>query len=331
VKFSTRPAAALAALLALAAAAKGAPAQQQPQEKMVDGIAAVVNSNVITYGQVRELLMFRQRSLGDAPQSAAAREKMKDSQEGAIKDLVDRQLIIDEFKQQEFQIPDYVIQDRVNTIIREEFGGDRTAFVRTLKAQGFSLSRFREVEREKIIVQAMRQRAVRTDFVISPEKIEGYYRQNIDKYSTPEEIRLSMIVLRPQAGESDDPVAANRAVAKEIRSKLADGADFAGMAQMYSQDSTAEMGGDWGWIDRKTLTSELNNVAFRLQPGELSDTVQVGDAFYIMRVEARKAAVTKPLAEMRDEITRKLYDEERLRLQQVWIDGLRKKAYVKIY
>ena len=57
----------------------------------------------------------------------------------------------------------------------------------------------------------------------------------------------------------------------------------------------------------------------------------MGDAFYIMRVEARKAAVTKPLAEMRDEITRKLYDEERLRLQQVWIDGLRKKAYVKIY
>jgi len=321
----------LAALLLLAATSRGAQAQQQTQEKMVDGIAAVVNSNVITYGQVRELLMFRQRSLGDAPQTPEVKEKMRESQEAAIKDLVDRQLIIDQFKEQEFQIPEYVIDDRMNTIIREEFGGDRTAFVRTLKAQGFSLSRFREVEREKIIVQAMRQRAVRTDFVISPDKIEGYYRKNIEKYSTPEEIRLSMIVLRPQAGEGDDPVGAARAVAKEIRAKLADGADFAGMAQMYSQDSTAEAGGDWGWIDRKTLTSELNNVAFRLRPGELSEAAQVGDAFYIMRVEARKAAVTKPLAEMRDEISRKLYEEERLRLQQVWIDGLRKKAYVKIY
>ncbi|MEI7865821.1 MAG: peptidyl-prolyl cis-trans isomerase [Chthoniobacterales bacterium] len=327
----TRPAAALAALLFLASVSRGAPPQQQTPEKMVDGIAAVVNSNVITYGQVRELLMFRQRSLGDAPSSPEAREKMRESQEAAIKDLVDRQLIIDEFKHNEFQIPDYAIDDRMNTIIREEFGGDRTAFVRTLKAQGFSLSRFREVEREKIIVQAMRQRAVRTDFIISPEKIESYYRKNIDKYSSPEEIRLSMIVLRPQTGEVDDPVGAARSVAKEIRTKLADGAEFAGMAQMYSQDSTAETGGDWGWIDRKTLTSDLNNVAFKLRPGELSEVTQVGDAFYIMRVEARKAAVTKPLAEMRDEISRKLYEEERLRLQQVWIDGLRKKAYVKIY
>lgn len=298
---------------------------------MVDGIAAVVNSNVITYGQVRELLMFRQRSLGQQGMTGEMKEKMKQSQEAAVKDLVDRQLIIDEFKTQGFQIPDYVIDDRINTIIREDFGGDRTSFVRTLKAQGFSLSRFRDVERDKIIVQAMRQKAVKSDFVISPDKIEAFYRKNIEKYSTPEEIRLSMIVLRPDASEGDDPAKAAQEVANEIRQKLADGADFAGMAQMYSQDSTAELGGDWGWIDRKTLTPELNSVAFSLSPGELSDVIRVGNAFYIMRVEAKKAAVTKPLSEMRDEISQKLYEEERLRLQQKWIDGLRSKAFVKIY
>ncbi|MEY3480713.1 MAG: putative peptidyl-prolyl cis-trans isomerase Cbf2 precursor [Verrucomicrobiota bacterium] len=298
---------------------------------MVDGIAAVVNSNVITFGQVRELLMFRQRSTGQQQMTEEMKEKMKASQEGAVKDLVDRQLIIDEFKTQGFQIPEYVIDDRINSIIRGDFGGDRTSFVRTLKAQGFSLSRFREVEKEKIIVQAMRQKAVKTDFVISPDKIEAFYRKNIDKYSTPEEIRLSMIVLRPDAAGGDNPATATREVAQEIRQKMADGADFAGMAQMYSQDSTAELGGDWGWIDRKTLTPELNSVAFSLSPGELSDVIQVGDAFYIMRVEAKKAAVTKPISEMRDEISQKLYEEERLRLQQQWIDGLRRKAYVKIF
>jgi parvulin-like peptidyl-prolyl isomerase len=326
-----RPVIRLAA--ALAAIFISAPASQSlaQQEKMVDGIAAVVNSNVITYGQVRELLMFRQRSMGQQEMTDEMKEKMKESQEAAVNDLIDRQLIIDEFKTQGFQIPEYVVDDRINSLIREEFGGDRTSFVRTLKAQGFSLSRFREVEREKIIVQAMRQRAVKSDFVISPDKIEAFYRSNLDKYSTPEEIRLSMIVLRPDAAESEDPVAAAREVATEIRQKLADGADFAGMAQMYSQDSTADLGGDWGWIDRKTLTAELNRVAFSLSPGELSDVIQVGEAFYILRVEAKKAAVTKPLNEMRDEISAKLYEEEKLRLQKQWIDGLRRKAYVKIF
>ncbi len=298
---------------------------------MVDGIAAVVNSNVITYGQVRELLMFRQRSLNETYQGDELKAKMKESQDAALKDLVDRQLIIDSFKEQGFSIPEYVIEDRMQNLIREEFGGDRTAFVRTLRAQGFSLSRFREIERDKIIVQAMRQRAVRSDFVISPDKVEAYYRRNIAEYSTPEEIRLSMIVLRIEEDGSGDPAAAKRSMAEEIRGKLAEGADFAGMAQMYSEDSTAEAGGDWGWIDRKTLNEELNRVAFSLQPGQLSRVVQLGDSLYIMRVDARKAAVTKPLSELREEISKKLYEEERLRLQEQWIKTLREKAYVKVY
>ena len=321
-----RPVRLAAAVLALSTVPL--PAQQ---ERMVDGIAAVVNSNVITFGQVRELLMFRQRSLNETYQGEELKAKMKESQDAALKDLVDRQIIIDSFKEQGFQIPDYIIEDRIQSIIRDEFGGDRTAFVRTLKAQGFSLSRFREVEREKIIVQAMRQRAVRSDFVISPDKIESYYRRNLAQYSTPEEIRLSMIVLRVEEDGSENPVEAKRVMAEEIRGKLAEGADFAGMAQMYSEDSTAGVGGDWGWIDRKTLNAELNQVAFALQPGQLSRVVQLGDSFYIMRVEARKAAITKPLAEMRDEISRKLYEEERIRLQEQWLETLREKAYVKIY
>jgi parvulin-like peptidyl-prolyl isomerase len=315
------------ALLALSVV----PLPAQQEQRMVDGIAAVVNSNVITYGQVRELLMFRQRSLNETYQGDELKAKMKESQDASLKDLIDRQLIIDSFKEQGFTIPEYVIEDRLQNIIREEFGGDRTAFVRTLRAQGFSLSRFREIEREKIIVQAMRQRAVRSDFVISPDKVEAYYRRNIAEYSTPEEIRLSMIVLRVEEDGSGDPAAAKRSMAEEIRGKLAEGADFAGMAQMYSEDSTAEAGGDWGWIDRKTLNEELNRVAFSLQPGQLSRVVQLGDSLYIMRVEARKAAVTKPLAELREEISKKLYEEERLRLQEQWIKTLREKAYVKVY
>jgi parvulin-like peptidyl-prolyl isomerase len=322
-----RPARLAAAVLALSATALPA----QPEQRMVDGIAAVVNSNVVTYGQVRELLMFRQRSLNETYQGEELKAKMKESQDAALKDLVDRQIIIDSFKEQGFKIPDYVIEDRIQTIIREEFGGDRTAFVRTLRAQGFSLARFREVERDKIIVQAMRQRAVRSDFVISPDKVEAYYRRNVGQYSTPEEIRLSMIVLRVEEDGSGNPVETKRAMAEEIRAKLAEGADFAGMAQMYSEDSTAAAGGDWGWIDRRTLNAELNQVAFSLQPGELSRVVQLGDSLYLMRVEARKAAITKPLAELRDEISRKLFEEERLRLQEQWLATLREKAYVKIY
>lgn len=321
----------LTGLFALAAVLLPPPASAQQRDRLVDGIAAVVNSNVITYGQVRELLMFRQRSLAEMYQGDELREKMKESQDAALKDLIDRQLIIDYFNSEGFKIPPHVVEDRMNTIIREEFGGDRQAFVRTLRAQGFTLGRFREIERDKIIVQAMRQRAVRSDFVVSPDKIAAYYRKNIDQYSTPAEIKLNMIVLRPEFDGSENPVETKRAMAGEIRQKLAAGADFAGMAQMYSDDSTADFGGDWGWIDDRTLTGELNKIAFNLEPGTLSEVVQVGDTFYILRVEAKKPAVVQPLSEVREEIAQKLIEEERIRMQDRWIETLREKAFVKIY
>ena len=320
------PAAGLAVLL-LSASFSAA----QSRERLVDGVAAVVNSNAITFSQVREMMMFRQRSLAEVYQGAELEQKMKESQQAALKDLIDRQLIIDHFNTEGFQIPAYVIEDQINKIIREEFGGDRQAFVRTLRAQGFSLARFREIERDKIIVQAMRQKAVRSDFVISPDKVEAYYRKNIEQFSTPEEIKLSMIVLRPEFDATEEDIAAKKSMAEEIRGKLSAGGDFAGMAQMYSDDSTADFGGDWGWIDRRTLTSDITDAAFQLQTGELSPVIRLGDTFYIMKVDARKPAVRRPLEEVRDEISRKLFEEERLRLQDRWIATLREKAYVKIY
>ena len=75
----------------------------------------------------------------------------------------------------------------------------------------------------------------------------------------------------------------------------------------------------------------MSNIASSLKPGTLSDVIQVGDTFYIMKVEAKKPGIVQPLSEVREEITKKLIEEERIRMQDRWIDTLREKAYVKIY
>ena len=228
-------------------------------------------------------------------------------------------------------IPDYVVDDRVQTIIREEFGGDRSAFVRTLQAQGYTMTRFKEVEREKIIVQALRQAKVNENFVVSPTQIQNFYDKNKAAYALPEQIKLRMIVLR-EGTASDVPGTGNKAqTAEEIRQKLVGGAEFARMAEMYSEDdSTRDAGGDWGWIERNTLNEQLSKVAFSLRAGQVSEVVRAADSFYIMLVEARKNATVKPMSEVRDEIERNLMQQERMKVQDRWLETLRKKAYIKI-
>jgi len=100
---------------------------------------------------------------------------------------------------------------------------------------------------------------------------------------------------------------------------------------MYSDDeSTQEVGGDWGWIERNTLNEQLTSVAFSLRPGEVSPVVQIDNTYYILMVEAKKNASVKPITDVRDEIEKNLIQQERLKTQQRWIDSLRAKAYIKI-
>src|SRR6202012_3690641 len=123
--------------------------------EVIDGIAAVVNGDVITFSQVQEVAAPEEQSLKQQFTGQELIDKIKETRLAVLNDLINRQLILQEFKKKEFQLPDYVVEEQVQEIIKDEFGGDRQAFVRTLQAQGYSLNKFRDKEKEKITVQVM--------------------------------------------------------------------------------------------------------------------------------------------------------------------------------
>jgi peptidyl-prolyl cis-trans isomerase SurA len=297
---------------------------------VVDGVAALVNDDVITFSQVREVVAPRERALRASLSGQELIDKVREARKGALQDLIDRQLILQEFKKKEFQIPQQFIDEHVNTIIHDEFGGDRAAFVRTLQAQGYTMTKFQNAERDKIIVQAMRYSNVKSDFLVSPDKIGSLYNTSKDQFTTPEQVHLWMIAISkgtPAPGEQDP----QRAMAEEIRGKLLKGTKFDQLAQMYSEDSSKQSGGDWGMVDRKTLNETLTNAAFRLPVDKISPILSEGNSYYILKVSEHKDAVTKPLSDVRDDLEKKITSEERQRLQERWIEGLRAKAFIKTF
>jgi peptidyl-prolyl cis-trans isomerase SurA len=300
------------------------------EPQVIDGVAAVVNGDVITFSQVEELSGPQERTLREQYTGEDLIDKIKEARLSALNDLIDRQLIVQEFKKKEYTMPEYVVDDQIQNIIKEEFGGDRQAFLRTLNAQGYSLTKFREMQRDKVIVGAMRQNNVKGNFEATPQEVQAYYEANKQEFVTPEQIKLRMIVLNA------DPLDTNSAdsmskTAGEIRDKIKAGADFATMAKTYSMDGTAASGGDWGYVDRKTLNQQLTDVAFALSPGQVSDVVRIGDSFYILYCEEKKNSGVIPLTEVQSGIEKKLEQVQRQKATQRWIDSLREKAFIKIY
>ena len=300
---------------------------QEPQ--VVDGIAAIVNGDVITFSQVRMLSAPREKLLRSQFTGKELENKLKEVRQLALKDLIDRRLVIQAFKKESYQIPDHVVDQRVHEIIRESFGGDRNTFIKTLEAQNYSLGEFKEKEMERIIVQAMRSHNVKTNAVISPTKVEEYYRKHHDEFTTKEEIKLRMIMI---SGQKDTGNAqAQKALAEEVLGRLAGGAEFGQTAQIYSEDSTRDTGGDWGWIQRNTLAAPLEKFAFNMPVGRISNIIDYAGNFYILKVEDKRGGTTRSLAEARADIEKKLIQDEAQQIQERWIAGLRQKAYIRTF
>ena len=319
------PTGALIACCCLTVTAPAAPSRAES----VNGIAAIVNDKVITYSEVRDVCEPRERLLRTQYSGEELAKKITELRKAALQDLIDRQLIVQAFDKEKLVIPSHFIDERVEQVIKENFGGDRNAFIKTMEAQKYTMSKFRDLERQKIIVQAMRAKNVKSNLIIPPAKVEEFYRQHKELFSSKAQVKLRMIMI---PGRQDSGgMSAQKSMADEIRAKLITGADFDKMAQMYSEDSTRDLGGDWGWVDDKTLSKPLSDAAFALRPGEISKVVELGGNFYILKVEARQGGEMKPLKDVRAEIEARLRQEQSQELQDHWLAGLRAKAYIRTF
>ncbi|MCE0522754.1 MAG: peptidylprolyl isomerase [Methylacidiphilales bacterium] len=313
------------------------------QDNGGDGIVAVVNDKVITSLQVHDLAADNINILHQNYQGDDFVEHAREVEFNVLKSLIDRELIIQDFKSKGGFIPDTYTNEQVNTTIREQYGGDRVAFIKTLYARGITMQKFKDEIQDSAIVSYMRNKNVMQTVLVSPYQIEQYYQQNLRFFQQDEQIKVSTIVLRKSLFPSQKTDANGQVVtydpqeeiAKEILYKLDTGADFADMARSYSEASNKDDGGELGWVTQNGKTAiraDLWGPISQLQPGQHTDVIATTDGFYyIVQIEDRKKAAMTPLEDVRAQIEQMVSNEETQVRQQQWLDSLRAKAFVKMF
>ena len=76
--------------------------------------------------------------------------------------------------------------------------------------------------------------------------------------------------------------------AKAIKAELDKGADFAELAKKKSKDPGASDGGDLGFFTKEQMVPEFSEVAFKLDPGKISDPVKSQFGWHIIKVEEKR-------------------------------------------
>jgi parvulin-like peptidyl-prolyl isomerase len=133
----------------------------------------------------------------------------------------------------------------------------------------------------------------------SDAQVQAYYEQNKDKFTEPEQVKISMILLKvdpssPQA-KWDGALEEGAAIVKRLK----DGADFAQLAHLHSGDPSASKGGQFDYLHRGMLPDAAQAAVDKLQPGAISDAVALLEGVAIFRLDDRKSPKLNPLSAVR--------------------------------
>lgn len=297
--------------------------------KYVNGIAAQVEDQIITLEELRREVSplvpeirtrSRTRFEFDRHIGQVTRE--------ILQNLVDRILIVREFNEKGYRIPETFLQNEYDDYITNEFNGDRSEFLEFLRIQGKSDLQFRTELKERIIVNFMRNEMTRSQTEVSPQRIREYYNKHSSRFFEEAAVELRMITLSPMADESPDLM---RQQAEAIVARLAANESFEDLARQYSQDDRRNQGGYWDWIKRDEMLTPLADVAFEMEPGTVSRPIEHGNNIFILKVEDKREEGIQELERVRNQIELSITQQLARQASERWLERLRRRAYIKYF
>jgi peptidyl-prolyl cis-trans isomerase C len=155
-----------------------------------------------------------------------------------------------------------------------------------------------KLERDSVLEQ------LRTNVKTLPppteKQLQEYWAANKDKFTEPERVKLSMILLKVDPSSPQAKWDAAREEGIAIAKRLKGGADFAELARLHSADGSAQKGGDMGYIHRGMLPDPAQAAVDKLKAGETSDAVVLLEGVSVFKLDDRKEAKLNPLSKVRE-------------------------------
>jgi len=301
-------------ILCIAGVLAARPAEARVQ---LDAVAAYVNDQAITVSDVVRATPGLQRRLGMTADSDILNAAFRD----ALDAVVGERLVVAAYKtQKRIQIPDVMVQQRIDSIVRDVFDGDRTALLEALAEEGMHYEQWTKQIREQVIIRSMQNYQVAGRIRVSPVSVRQRYEARRAEFQTPGNAELAMIVLPADQAE----------LADALTRRILDGADFAALAREHSVGPRADQGGARGRMELDMLRDELADAVRAVGTDGLTAPVLAGDHVYVIRVADYQPGGAMPFEEVAPRIEEELRVEKEQQLYQAWLDILRRDAYVRI-
>ena len=301
----------------------------------VNGIAAKVNGRVITKNQVSFMLapIYAQLSAQFPRRGPQFETEFNKAKANVIQELVDRQIILDEFKQLGASIKPHLIDEEIKRQMRELYNGDEVKFREELKRSRLTMEGYREMTREKMVVQAMRAQQFSDAPPPLPNEIQQEYNEIRNTLRDVSKDVMTFQKIFIPATDPENPLATPEtqlSLAEDIASQLAAGKDFTELAKAHSKDAYAAEGGLQENIPRTDLSAEFAAIIFESPAGKIVGPLMDPQGFTIVKPVKIQYGPAPPLSEVREMIEERVRRKKTSAQYERWIETRRKRAMIDI-
>lgn len=239
-------------------------------------------------------------------------------------DLVARVLVVEEAKKRGIAADPAFVKNalaRFEARSRHSEGSpeQRQRALATMTEQFENQSRYQQLEKKIRDVPLPAERASR-----------DYYERHKEQFVEPEQIRLSVILLKVDPGAPKATWDAARKEAADLHKRLSSGANFAELARMRSADQTADKGGDMGYLHKGMLPDGIAQVVDGMKAGDLSEPLTLLEGVAIIRLVDRKQARQRSFEDVRKRAAELAQRDESEARWAKFVADLRKATPVRI-
>ena len=260
--------------------------------------------------------------------------KFKEARDGIVQELIDRQIILDEFKQLGATIKPNIIDEEIKRQMRELYNGDEVKFREELKRSRLTMEGYREMTREKIAVQSMRSQQFSDAPPPLPDEVQKEYNETKSKLRAVEKDVITFQKIFIPAADPQNPVASSEtqlSLAEDLAKQLADGKDFAELAKSHSKDAFADDGGLQENVPRLDLSPEFASILFDAPIGKVVGPLMDPQGFTLVKpIKIELGPAPELDAKIREMLEERIRRKKTSAQYDRWIESKRKRAMVDI-
>jgi parvulin-like peptidyl-prolyl isomerase len=251
--------------------------------------------------------------------------------QGALEMIVFEELVYQESLRRHLTVPPARMQ-RAQADFRKQFStpDEYTAFLQS-DFQGSQKLLDEKIERS-LLIEALLKFEVENKSLVSPVELKSYYDKNPDQFSHPETFTFQTISVLPPPKATAEQLKEGRARAEAAlkKAKAAKTAmEFGLLAEKLSDDDYRVVLGQHKPLPASQLAPQVSTVFKTMKPGDVSDLIQLDQAYTIVRLNEHAPAGKTPLAEVRANLQKQLHDRKREQLRKDFDSKLRQDAKIE--